>query len=268
MQKPKQLKKKILIDLDAVTVAIWDKKGKQVEIANKFIERVEKGEFYIINPFFLIELALKWRHEKLREDIKEFYINCSNKLISDNEFKEKIKELKLDTQKIIKLLENHYVKEEDSVLVLITSIFDIDYLVTFNRKHLKNKKHINGKLHDFHFNLNLLNNASDIKALKNTINLFLCNDETKIDAIIDELNDFKTKLDEIKRHHKNLLPTSLDNKLNIESKYGRHIEKLHSIHKKQKNALISTVKLFLKLAKRHLDNLKRFKNKKQIHQTK
>lgn len=80
MQKPKQLKKKILIDLDAVTVAIWDKKGKQVEIANKFIERVEKGEFYIINPFFLIELALKWRHEKLREDIKEFYIDYSNNL--------------------------------------------------------------------------------------------------------------------------------------------------------------------------------------------
>ena len=124
---------------------------------------------------------------------------------------------------------------------------------------IKNKKHINGKLHDFHFNLNLLNNASDIKALKNTINLFLCNDETKIDAIIDELNDFKTKLDEIKRHHKNLLPTSLDNKLNIESKYGRHIEKLHSIHKRQKDALISTVKLFLKLSKKQIKNLQKFK---------
>ena len=32
------------------------------------------------------------------------------------------------------------VKEEDVVLVVISSIFDIDYLVTFNRKHLKSKE--------------------------------------------------------------------------------------------------------------------------------
>lgn len=139
-------KKKILIDLDVVTVAIWDRKGKQVEIANKFIERVEKGDFYIINPFFLIELALKWRHEKLREDIKEFYITYSNKLISDNEFKEKTNELKVNIEKIIKLLENYDIKEEDSVLVVFASIFDLDYLITFNRKHLKNKKQVINKV--------------------------------------------------------------------------------------------------------------------------
>ena len=133
-------KKKILIDLDVVTVAIWDKKGLQVEIANKFINRVEKKEFYVINPFFLIELALKWKHQELREDIKEFYVSYSNKLISDTEFKEKVKELNINAEKIIKLLESYDIKEEDSVLVLVASIFDLDYLVTFNRKHLKNKK--------------------------------------------------------------------------------------------------------------------------------
>ena len=32
------------------------------------------------------------------------------------------------------------IKPEDAFLVLITSIFDINYLITFNRKHLKNNE--------------------------------------------------------------------------------------------------------------------------------
>ena len=32
------------------------------------------------------------------------------------------------------------VKEEDAVLVIIASIFEIDHLVTYNRKHLRNKE--------------------------------------------------------------------------------------------------------------------------------
>ncbi len=143
---------------------------------------------------------------------------------------------------------------------------------------IKKKDKINEKLHSLHFNLNILKNASNISTIKNVLNVFLYNNDSKIDNIINELNDFKIKLGEIKNHHKNLLPKSLDNKLVIENKYNKHIEQLHSIHKKQKNALISTVKLFLKLTKkqikcqkskisdhaqksqRFLTNLKRFKN--------
>ncbi|MEK6808932.1 MAG: hypothetical protein AABY14_04555 [Nanoarchaeota archaeon] len=135
-------KKRVLIDLDVVTVAIWDKKGKSVDIANNFINRVKKKEFYVINPFFLIELVLKWRYEQLGVDIKEFYVLYSDKLVSDTEFKDRCKELRINAEYIIKLLENNNIKEEDSVLVLVASIFNIDYLVTFNRKHLRNKKEV------------------------------------------------------------------------------------------------------------------------------
>ena len=91
------------------------------------------------------------------------------------------------------------------------------------------------------------------------LNIFLYNDDSKLDNIINELDDFKSKLDEIKKYYKNLLPKSLDNKLEIENKYDRHIDKLHSIHKKQKQALISTIKLFLRFSKKHVNNLKKFK---------
>ena len=142
IHKQKSAKKKILIDLDVITVAIWDKKGTQVEIAKKFINKVEAREFYIISPFFLIELALKWKYKELSEDIKEFYVRYSDKFVSDIEFKEKSKELNVNAEGIIRLLEDYDIKQEDSVLVLVTSIFNLDYLITFNRKHLKNKKEI------------------------------------------------------------------------------------------------------------------------------
>ncbi len=133
---------------------------------------------------------------------------------------------------------------------------------------IKDKRKINDKLHSLHFNLNILKNSSlsNTSSIKNMLNIFLYNDDSKLDNVINELNDFKSKLDEIKKHYKKLLPKSLDNKLEIENKYNKHIEKLHSIHKKQKNALISTMKLFLRFSKKHVNNLKKFKNNRQKRQ--
>ena len=126
---------------------------------------------------------------------------------------------------------------------------------------IKNKGKINEKLHSLHFKLNLLKDASvtDVSTIKNMLNVFLYNNESKIDNIINELNDFKTKLDGLKKCQSDLFPKSLDNKLKIESKYGKYIEQLHLIHARQKNALASTIRLFLKFAKRYIKNLHKFK---------
>ena len=144
----------------------------------------------------------------------------------------------------------------------IKQIQDLSLLMKIRNlaSEIKNKKQINDKLHSLHFNLNLLKNMlleNSTKTIKIAFNTFLHNNETKIDSIINELNDFKIKLGEIKNHHKNLLSKSLDNKIEIENKYNKHIEKLYFIHEKQKNVLISTVKLFLKLTKKHIRNLKK-----------
>ena len=132
---------------------------------------------------------------------------------------------------------------------------------------IKNKKTINDNLHTLHFSLNLLKNVDtgDIKQVKNIFNLFLYNNDTKIDNIVNELNDFKHKINQIKKHHENLLPKSLDNKLRLENKYDKHIKLLHSIHAKQKTAFISLVKLFLKFTKKHLKNLQKFKKQDEKH---
>ena len=60
-------KKTIIVDLDVVTVSMWNKKGNQVEIASAFIERVAKREFYVTTPFFLLELVSKWKYDMLKD---------------------------------------------------------------------------------------------------------------------------------------------------------------------------------------------------------
>lgn len=123
---------------------------------------------------------------------------------------------------------------------------------------IRNKNKINEKLHSLHFNLNLLKNATisnDTSLIKNALDVFLHNEDTKIENIIKELNDFKSNLEDMKCCHSKLLPKSLDNKIKTEVKYNKHIEKLHSVHKRQKDAFISTVNLFLKMTRKNVKKL-------------
>lgn len=130
--------KRILIDLDVVTVAIWDKKEDAIE----FINRIASGEFILYTPFILLDLVGKWKHQKLREQILNFYDNNSDVIITTKSYEEKIIKIKVDDKKLTKELLSSSIKEEDVLLIIFTSIFDLDYLVTFNRKHLLGKAKI------------------------------------------------------------------------------------------------------------------------------
>ena len=131
-------RKKIIVDLDVVTVALWNKKGNQFKVADNFIKRVKYREFYLVNPFFLIETVLRWRYEELRENIKEFYVNYSNNLLSDTAISEEVARRRLDPNIILPDIIKISIKDEDAFLAFVCSLFKLDYLVTFNRKHLKN----------------------------------------------------------------------------------------------------------------------------------
>ena len=148
--------KKILIDLDVLTLALW--KGDKKEIAVNFLNRVKNEEFILITPYFILENLLnKWTYVDLRDKIWEFYSSFSKIMLTDKEIDLKIDLLKIDDIKIIKeLINNVGVKDEDAFLALIVSIFNIDYLVTFNRKHLRNNKE----------KINEVLNKNGLKAIK------------------------------------------------------------------------------------------------------
>ena len=133
-------KKKVLIDLDIVTVNLWDRKGENKKIASDFVKKIGKKYFLVITPFSLLETVAKWKYNALKDDIEEFYIKNSDQILSNKDVDKKMVELKINDIKILENLEKNGVKGEDALLILITSIFGIDYLVTFNRKHLRNKE--------------------------------------------------------------------------------------------------------------------------------
>ena len=102
------MKAKILIDLDVLTAALWDKESEAME----FLEKVKKGEF-------------------------EVY---TSRILSVKEIVDRSGEIDTDYKKIIIDLMSKGVKEEDAILVFTTSAFHLDYLVTYNRVHLRNKE--------------------------------------------------------------------------------------------------------------------------------
>ena len=133
------MKKRIIVDLDVTTVAKWDK-SQNGDLGRKFIIRVEKGEFEMIIPYIILNLINEWRHKKLVKEIRDFYDTYSEDIISVINLEEKIIKLNIDRTTLTSALESLHIKDEDTILVIIASIFGVDYLVTFNRKHLKNNE--------------------------------------------------------------------------------------------------------------------------------
>ena len=130
--------KKIVVDLDVVTVHLWDK-GAQAEEASEFIEQVEGKRFKAIVPYTLIELAEKWRYVELKKKVISFYEENAT-LISAEEVNKKLESFGVNDKEFAISLVAHGVKEEDAALVMVASLFKAEYLVTFNRKHLRNKE--------------------------------------------------------------------------------------------------------------------------------
>ena len=163
----------------------------------------------------------------------------------------------IDLNKSSNVFENF---EEESRAVdkdVLSQVKDLSSLIKIKNlaSEIKDKKQISEKLHSLHFNLNLLSNSQshDASSIKNILDVFLKNQDARIDVIINELNDFKTKLEEIKKLHSSLLSKGLDNRIKIEAKYNKHIEGLQSMHKRQKDTFMSAVNLFLKMAKNHIN---------------
>ena len=143
-----KIKRKIIIDLDVVTVGKWDK-GNYGNISRKFIAKVSKGTFYLITPTLLLELVRKWSHEKLKVQIEEFYLKNSNETIERLQIIKGIISKGIDFEEIFRKFIDIGIKEEDVILLFASSLRDA-VLITFNKIHLKNKEEeINGILSEY-----------------------------------------------------------------------------------------------------------------------
>jgi len=60
---------KVLIDLDVVTIALWEKKDERKENALNFIKEIKNKNFFVVTPFSLLEIIAKWKYMKLKNFI-------------------------------------------------------------------------------------------------------------------------------------------------------------------------------------------------------
>ncbi len=134
--------KKIIVDLDVVTVGTWDS-GKNGDLARSLMARIAKKEFYVVTPFLLLERISKWKHVSLTEHMKEFYIKNSDLLLTDDDIRRKIGEVSakvngFNEARLLKDLRSAGIGNQDAFLVSVAAIFGLN-LVTFNRKTLRSK---------------------------------------------------------------------------------------------------------------------------------
>lgn len=85
----------------------------------------------LFKPFDVVTMA-KWDKSMNGDSGRKFIERIQNK-----EFE---MHTPYDRKALTQDLDYYDIKDEDIILIIITSIFDLDYLVTFNRKHLKNNE--------------------------------------------------------------------------------------------------------------------------------
>jgi len=132
------MKKKIIIDLDVVTIGLWIKSDSRRQDASKFMQRVESHEFEVIMLSSTLNLVEKWKNTELSKNIKDFYYENTDHFIDDSEILNYLGKHKISSSQIIDSFLEKGIKEEDILLILACIVAEADYLVTFNKTHLKN----------------------------------------------------------------------------------------------------------------------------------
>ena len=130
--------KKIVVDLDVVTIGIWKKADERREEALKFMKRIENKEFETVMLSSTLNLVEKWNNIELSTSIKDFYSKNTKHFIDDLEIFNFLHRKGVIASSIIDEFLKKGIKREDIMLILACIAVNADYLVTFNRKHLKN----------------------------------------------------------------------------------------------------------------------------------
>jgi hypothetical protein len=106
---------------------------------------VKQKKFECLTPLPLVERIAAWKDTELKEEMFEFYVRHTE-ILKTSKTHEKAESMNIKEEKVLVELEKNGIKSEDALLVLVTSLFKIDYLVSFNKKHLKNKEKIINKI--------------------------------------------------------------------------------------------------------------------------
>jgi len=146
--------------------------------------------------------------------------------------------------------------------VLRTLDFQLPLKIKSLHSEIKDCEEINEKLESLSFNLGILRTTLLTKNYKEAVKIskkFIDSDYSKLTQIVDEINYFQKKIDELEESYNSLLksiPSNLDFKLEHEPKIDNHIASLKDINQKQKIILSGIGGIFLELTKRIIESQK------------
>ena len=145
--------KKVVIDLNVVTIGSWKKADPARAVAESFMKMIEgraeaeeTKQFYVVTPYALLELVNKWKNKPLVEIITDFYRKVTDEYVEKIDVMEELFETFED---VYNALVGVGVKPEDAFLVIVCSVKNAA-LVTFDKKHLRGKEaEINAVLREY-----------------------------------------------------------------------------------------------------------------------
>ena len=183
----------------------------------------------------------------------------------------------LHTQKI----EEHEIEKELSVLDRHSWVFDklhkdasaihssvlehsdFSALLKFRSlaSEMRKKKEINDRLKNIYSNAIILKGETiNSRLLPETVSAFIKDEKNGFVPIIDQLNSFKSKLDQLSRHN---FKIPLDSRLALAGRHQSNIEHLGLIHKKQKQLFKAIALMLVSNARKQIISVKKRPYKKK-----
>jgi len=112
-----------------------DKKTRAMDL----IREVKAGKRELYTPSTLMDIVTSWKIEYLRKKIKKFFAVYSTEIVSAERINKIASNIGIDANILKDKFVEIGIKEEDSFLVIIASLLDLE-LKTFNKKHLISKR--------------------------------------------------------------------------------------------------------------------------------
>lgn len=129
------MRPKVLIDLDVITTKVWDRRQDTIE----FLDKVKRGEYMCTFPLFLIvHILRKWAYKKLVDKIIREIDEVTTEFLRSSVVEEAVeRKTGMPSRVFIKKgFRKLDINKQDFTLVVFASVYEIDFLVTYNKTHL------------------------------------------------------------------------------------------------------------------------------------
>ena len=139
--------KRVIVDLDVVTVANYPRKKSDADYertayAKRFLDYiasgVKAGEFWLIVLKSFDSILALWKHKGMVIKILDFYHSNSSESVGTVELIAEFVEKGMDYDNLLKSFTDRGIKGEDVLIILVASLRDAA-IVTFNRKDLRGR---------------------------------------------------------------------------------------------------------------------------------